>query len=240
MKSILRPAAGVFETFARRPVTAGAALLLAAAASLPAQGQAPAGRSIYTCVTAAGKTLTSDRLIAECSGREQRILNADGSLNRIVPPTLTAEERARAEERERAAAAVRNAKLEAARRDRSLLTRYPNEAAHRRARDASLDSARQLLHASEVRLTELAKERQPLLADAEFYTGKSLPPQLKAQLDANEVSAEGLRSQITAQKSELARLGKIYDDELARLKKLWAGAPPGSLDPLPAASAPAK
>ena len=74
-------------------------------------------------------------------------------------------------------------------------------------------------------------------ADAEFYVGKALPPQLKAQLDANDVSTEGQRSQIEAQKSELARINKNFDAELGRLKKLWAGAPPGSLEPPPAASA---
>ena len=202
--------------------------------------QAATGRSIYTCVSAAGKTLTSDRLIAECVGREQRILNPDGSLNRIVPPTLTGDERARAEERERAAAAARTAKTEAARRDRSLLTRYPDEAAHAKARASALDSASKLLQASEAQLVELANERKPLAADAEFYTGKPLPPQLKAQLDANDVSTDGQRSQIETQKAELMRINKNYDVELERLKKLWAGAPPGSLELQAAASAPAK
>ena len=202
--------------------------------------QATSGRSIYSCVSASGKTLTSDRLIAECSGREQRILNPDGSLNRIVPPTLTGEERAQAEERERVATAARNAKLEAARRDRSLLTRFPNEASHARARAAAIDSVNKLLRASEGRLVELAKERKPLTADAEFYAGKPLPPQLKAQLDANDVSTEGQRGQIESQKAELDRINKNYDTELQRLKKLWAGAPPGSLDPAASASAPAK
>jgi len=214
--------------------------LLALGAPALTWAQATSGRSIYSCVSAAGKTLTSDRLIAECSGREQRVLNADGSLNRIVPPTLTGEERAQAEERERVATAARNAKLEAARRDRSLLTRFPNEASHARARAAAIDSVNKLLRASEGRLVELAKERKPLTADAEFYAGKPLPPPLKAQLDANDVSTEGQRGQIESQKAELDRINKNYDIELQRLRKLWAGAPPGSLEPLASASAPTK
>ncbi|HWH82332.1 MAG TPA: hypothetical protein VNU71_08850 [Burkholderiaceae bacterium] len=209
--------------------------LLALGTSAPVWAQ---GRSIFTCVSASGKTLTSDRLIAECVGREQRVLNPDGSLNRIVPPTLTADERAQADERERVAAAAREARAEAVRRDRTLMQRYPNEAAHQRARESALGSARKLLQASEQRLAELVKERPPLLADAEFYAGKPLPPKLKAQLDANDVSTEGQRTQIEAQKAEIGRIEKSYDAELERLKKLWAGAPPGSLDPqLAAASA---
>jgi hypothetical protein len=97
-----------------------------------------------------------------------------------------------------------------------------------------------LLRASEGRLVELAKERKPLIADAEFYAGKPLPPQLKAQLDANDVSTEGQRGQIESQKAELDRINKNYDTELQRLRKLWAGAPPGSLEPQVGASAPTK
>ena len=211
-------------------------LLLSLGASPPAWSQATTGRSIYSCVSASGKTLSSDRLIAECTGREQRILNPDGTLNRVLPPSLTADERARAEERDSAAAVARAARADAARRDRSLLTRYPDETAHRRARDATLDSARKLLQANEARLTSLAKERMPLVADAEFYVGKPLPPQLRAQLDANDVSTEGQRSQIESQKLEMARVNRLYDAELERLKKLWAGAPPGSLEGRAAAS----
>ncbi len=226
---------------AHRPVAALLALALLGAGS-SASAQSSGGRAIFTCVSAAGKTLTSDRLIADCVGREQRVLNPDGSLNRVVPPTLTAEERAKVEEREAAAAQVRAARAEAVRRDRSLLTRYPNQAAHARARESTLDSVRKLLAASQVRLKSLEEERKPLLADAEFYTGKALPPKLKAQLDANEVSTEGQRGQIEAQKLEIARVNQRYDDELQRLNKLWAGAPPGTseLQASAAASAAAK
>ena len=230
----LRPLACV----ARRPAVGSALLALALLGVSPwASAQSGGARSIFTCVSAAGKTLTSDRLIADCVGREQRVLNPDGSLNRVVPPTLTADERARIEEREAAAAQARAVRAEAVRRDRSLLTRYPNQAAHSRARESTLDSVRKLLAASQVRLKSLEEERKPLLADAEFYVGKSLPPKLKAQLDANEVSTEGQRGQIEAQKLEMARVNQRYDEELQRLSKLWAGAPPGTSELQAAAAA---
>ena len=42
------------------------------------------------------------------------------------------------------------------------------------------------------------------------------------------------------QQIEVVRINALYDTELARLKKLWAGASPGSLGPVPtAAPAPA-
>ncbi len=194
-------------------------------AGAPAWGQpAPAGRAIYTCTDGAGKKQTSDRLIAACIGREQRILNADGSLNRVVAPALTADESAQADAREREATAAR----EAARRDRNLMARFPNEAAHRKARDAALDHVNKSLHLSEARLVTLASERKPLLAEAEFYAGKRVPAQLKAQIEANDASADALRSLVQNQQLEAARIDKTFDAELERLKQLWAGAPAGS------------
>jgi hypothetical protein len=57
-----------------------------------------------------------------------------------------------------------------------------------------------------------------------------LPFKLKQQLDANEAATQAQRELVENQKVELVRVNKLYDVELARLKKLWAGAPPGSLD----------
>ena len=54
-----------------------------------AQGQTPSAAGIYSCVDAQGRRLTSDRPIPDCTTREQRVLNKDGSVQRVVPPTLT-------------------------------------------------------------------------------------------------------------------------------------------------------
>lgn len=187
-----------------------------------------AGGAIYTCTTPDGRRVTSDRLIAECSNREQRLLNSDGSLRQIIPPQLTAEERAEKEARERKAELDRLAQLDAIRRDRHLMTRYPDEATHQKAREAALDTVRSAMRASEKRLAELAAERKPLLDEAEFYKGKPLPPKLKQALEGNEAATEAQRSAIQNQQAELERVNRLYDTELARLKRLWAGAPPGS------------
>jgi len=42
---------------------------------------AQAATTIYSCTDASGKKLTSDRPIAECANRDQRVLNADGSVS---------------------------------------------------------------------------------------------------------------------------------------------------------------
>lgn len=208
--------------------------LLAAGAWAQTAGTAPArGPGIYTCIDDKGRRLTADRPIPDCAAKEQQLLNRDGSLRAIIPPTLTAEERAEKEAKERAAAEARAAAADAVRRDRNLTARYPNEAAHQRAREAALDSMRLAMKATTVRQRELAAERKPLLDEAEFYQGKPLPPRLKAQIDANDAAVEAQRTAAANQEVELARINKLYDAELERLRKLWAGAPAGSLGPLP-------
>jgi hypothetical protein len=198
-----------------------------------------ASAAIYSCVDANGKKLTSDRPIAECSGRDQRVLNPDGSVKQVLPPTPTAEERAEQETRERQAAAERVALQDATRRDRNLMTRFPNVAAHNKARSAALDDVKASVQLSERRLAALAVDRKPLLDEAEFYVGKPLPLKIRQQLDANDAATEAQRSLIQNQQSEIVRINALYDAELAHLKKLWAGAPAGSVgtvQPAPAAS----
>jgi hypothetical protein len=193
---------------------------------------------IYTCVDANGRRLTADRPIAECRHKEQQILNRDGSVRGILPPTLTAEERAEKDARDRTAAEARAAAADAARRDRNLMARYPNEAAHQRAREVALDTVRLAIRATELRVRELELARKPLLEEAEFYVGKPLPPKLRTALDANDASTEAQRSATATQEAELGRINRLYDAELDRLRRLWAGVAPSSLRPLPSASAP--
>ncbi len=223
---------------ARRRLPTVPRLLLCAlgACAGTAWGAPPAGTStgpvggIYTCVAPDGRRLTSDRPIPECSTREQRMLNSDGSVRKLVPPQMTAEERADKEARDRKAEIERLQQLDAVRRDRNLMARYPDEAAHRKAREAALDTVRLAMRASETRMNELTTERKPLLSEAEFYKGKkALPPKLKQELEANEAATEAQRAAIQNQQAELERINRLYDAELARLKRLWAGAAPGTV-----------
>jgi hypothetical protein len=216
------------------PLTLLTLLLASAPAWLHAQpSPAPASAAgIYTCVDDQGRKITSDRPIASCTAKEQRVLNKDGSLKTMYPPILTVEERAQKEATERKLAEDRAAHNDAVRRDRNLLARYPNEAPHRKAREAALDTVRVAMKASEQRLRDLAAERKPLLAEAEFYVGKPLPPKLHSQLDANDAATAAQREAAINQEAELERVNRLYDAELARLKLLWAGALPGSMGPI--------
>lgn len=206
--------------------------------------QAAAGTSsysmqggIYSCVDGHGKRLTSDRPIPECLDREQRVLNKDGSQRKVLPPRQTPQERAAAEEARRQKAAAELAYKDAVRRDRNLMGRYPNEVAHQKARQSALDDMRKAVASSEKRIADLKAERKPLLADAEFYKGKAMPFKLRSSLEGNQASQEAQAEIIENQRAEMVRIHAIYDQELARLRKLWAGAEPGSIPDVSAAPA---
>lgn len=215
----------------KRLLAAEIVLCLCASAG---QGVSAAPAQIYSCIDANGNKLTSDRPIPACNNREQRVLNADGSVRKIVPPTPTADERAEAEAAERRAAIERAAQQDAIRRDRNLLNRFPDEAVHQRAREAALDDVRKALRNSEERIKLLAAERKPLHDEAEFYVGRELPAALRQAFDANDAAVEAQRTLIANQQAEIVRINKLYDVELERLKRLWAGALPGSMGSLPA------
>lgn len=190
---------------------------------------ATAASGIYICVDANGKRLTSDRPIGECLDREQRVLNKDGSQRAVLGPRVTARERAEREEVQRQQALAEQTHKDAVRRDRNLLQRYPTEAVHHAARQAALDDLRKAMAGSQKRITELMAERKKLVADAEFYKGKPLPFKLRSSLEGNEATQQAQQDIIENHKAEMVRITALYDVELARLRKLWAGVEPGSI-----------
>lgn len=210
----------------------GAAWFLATAVTAVQAQSAPAPR-IFQCVLPDGRKVTSDKPIAECStqGRNQRELNKDGSEKAIVEPPPTEDEKAERERIRQKQDAERKEREIAARSDRDLMKRYPDEAAHGKGREKALDDVRSSVRNSEARIKLLQQERRPLTDEAEFYRNKSMPAKLKAQLDANDAALDAQKSLVQNQEIEIARISGRYDRELARLRRLWDGALPGSLGP---------
>jgi len=83
---------------------------------------------IYTCVDAKGRRLTSDRPILDCLDREQTELSSSGKVVRKLGPSLTGEERAIEEEKQRKILEEKARVEDEKRRDRALLSRFPDRA----------------------------------------------------------------------------------------------------------------
>lgn len=210
-------------------------LCTSAALSQPAPAPAQAGPKIYSCTTADGRRLTSDRPIPECHGREQTLLRSDGSVRGKVAPAQSPEERAAEEARQKELAAQRAALEDAARHDRNLMARFKSREAHDRARASALDDLDAATQVTQRRLAALTKERKTLDDEAEFYKKKTLPPKLKQALDVNEAAMDAQKLFLDQRAAERVRVNRRYDLELTRLQKLWGGAAPGSLGPAPSA-----
>ncbi len=180
--------------------------------------------AIFTCVDAQGRRITSDRPIAACMDREQRELSPSGSVRRVIPPEPTAEERA-ALDAKRKADAERDARLnEEKRRERALLSRYPNEAAHQRERVKALESVDAVEAAIHHRIEELVKQRAKLNEEMAFYAKDpaKTPPLLKRKFNDNENLVSAQQSALKQQAEERQRVSERFDAELEQLRKLWA------------------
>lgn len=196
-------------------------LLALAAAPAHVQAQAPGG--IYTCVDANGRKLTSDRPIPACIDREQKILNPSGTVRGSMAPTLTPQELAAQEEKEKLQAQERNRKDEEKRRDRALLVRYPTRTAHDTERAEALKQIDVVKAAAANRVVELKRQRSLLDEEMEFYKKDptKAPMRLRRQVDELTESLVVQTRFITDQDGEIKRVSARFDEELVRLKLLW-------------------
>ncbi len=181
-------------------------------------------QAIYSCVDGTGRKITSDRPIVECIDRVQREINPSGTVKRVVGPSLTAQERAVQEEKDKVAAEVRAREAEEKRRDRALLLRYPNRAVHDKERTEALSQIDEVIKASNKRTAELAEQRKAVNIDFEFYKsdpGKA-PASLKRRLDENDNSIAVQKRFIADQEGEKKRVSLRFEEELLKLNQLWA------------------
>ncbi|MEJ5992554.1 DUF4124 domain-containing protein [Ramlibacter sp. PS3R-8] len=205
-------------------------LLTSAAAMASAQGS-----RIYTCVDAKGRKLTSDRPIVDCIDREQKELSGSGTVRRTVPPTPTAQERALIEERERKAADEKQRLADERRAVRALVSRYPNRAAHDAERSRALQAQQEVISTGQRRIEELNDQRKLLTVETEFYKDVGQwPSLLKRQFDENAQQLAAQQRFMASQDEERARINARYDEELARLRPLWAQRSTAAADPPPA------
>ena len=201
--------------------TMAAVAWVALAAGLCSIAQA---QGIYSCVDAAGRKITADRPIAECIDRTQRQINPSGTVKRVVGPSLTAQERTAQEQKDKAAAEVRAREAEEKRRDRALLLRYPSRAVHDKERAEALDQIDAVISAASKRTTELVGQRKAIDADFEFYKSDPAraPASLKRRLEENDSSVAVQKRFIADQDTEKKRVNLRFDEELVKLKQLWA------------------
>lgn len=191
----------------------------------------PVVGGVYTCVDAKGRKLTADRPIPECTDREQKILNPSGTVRAKVGPTLTAQERADLEQKEKREIEERSRSVDEKRRDRALLARYPNKGVHDQERQQALTQIGVVVLAAKNRLDELSKQRIAIDEELEFYKKDpaKAPAYVRRQLEENVQSQAVQRRFIGEQEAESKRVNLRFDDELVRLSYLWTTIAPNAV-----------
>ena len=206
------------------------ALVLATAGSAWAAPGTIQG-SIFTC-TVNGKTISGDRIPAECSNSDVRELNRDGSVRRVIarPPTQE-EQRARANEAKKRL--EEEDKLQAQRRrDKSLLEAYASDQEIEAARAKSLESATQSIARASQRIERLTGERKKLDDEAEFYKKRVLPDQVKRSYVSNQQQISSEEKALSDAQAETRRINELFDAQKRRFRELLAqGARPVQRNP---------
>jgi len=186
---------------------------------------APASaNSIYTCVDASGRRLTSDRPILECIDREQRELTPSGTVRRIVAPSYTAQERAAMEAKALKEAEEQHRLADERQRLRALATRFPDQASFDRERAAAIATVEEVIATATRRSSELRTERRRLDAESEFYAKdpSRTPAHLRRSIEDNDRTLQAQDRFIADRTKERERVAHQFDDIQAQLLVLWA------------------
>lgn len=212
----------------------GSAWLLATAALL-AEAAPPQGRVTYCCTDNAGKQVCSDVLPPQCYDRAYREINSRGTTIRQVEAPLTPEQRSAKVAEAKKAKEEEVRRLEQDRMNRALLATYATEKDIDDARDRALADIDKSIKALEAKKAELAKRKQQLDAEAEFYKKKAPPPQLQAQMNDNDAEMKAQETSIEGRLKEIELVKARYADEKARYVELMQKKSPGkSSVPAPA------
>lgn len=185
-------------------------------ASAQAQG-------IYTCTDHKGRRITSDRPIVECLDREQQQLGKTGIVRQVVPPSYTANERAKIEDKQRAENEIKARAAEEKRRERALLIRYPNQAVHNKERQEALAQIDEVIAAVNKREGALKLQRKEVETEMEFYQAdlSKAPFWLRRKLEDSDKQMVVQKRFLEEQAQEKLRINQRFDEELVKLRQLW-------------------
>jgi len=187
-----------------------------AATSMPSFAQT----RIYTCKDASGKTITSDRPLPECQGREGRVLSGQGATVQKIDAPLTPEQIAAREAEQHKKREEEERRREQLRKDKALLNTYSSLDDIESKRQRALAQVEREMRESERRVSLLERQASENRAEAEFYKKKALPPELKRRVDENEAAVKAERGLYSAKKDEVAQVNTKFDEDRKRYVEL--------------------
>ena len=183
---------------------------------------------IYTCKDANGKTITSDRPLPECQGREGRVLSGQGTTVKKIDAPLTPEQIAAREAKEQRKRVEEERRREQLRKDKALLNTYASLDDIESKRQRALSQVEREARESERRISLLERQASENRSEADFYKKKAMPSDLKRRLDENEAALKAEKNLFGQKKDEVAQVNVKFDEDKKRYLDLIgaASAPP--------------
>lgn len=200
--------------------------LLAAGLVLLAQGVGAAGTTTITCCEdASGRRICADVLPPACYGRAYREISPQGTVTKVVPAPMTAEELARAAQEEKARKATEERAKEERRRDVALLQTYSSLADLDAQKERAVADIDRDLAEARQREAEVLARRAKLDQEAEFYAKKPRPPQLVNAYRENDSELAAQRSVVESKQRDLETVKTRYDNDRRRYTELLSQNP---------------
>jgi hypothetical protein len=204
---------------------------------------AAAQMRIFCCDDASGRKVCGDFLPAACQGRAYEERDNKGFVSKMVEAPLTDEQLARREAEKVKKELEAKKAGEERRRTLALLSTYSSERDINSARDRSLAEVEKNMKESQQRLEDAKKKKLKLDSDKEFYKGKALPEQVKAQVRDNDKEIKAQQAAVDSRVKEMEEIRSRFEDEKKRYLELTgkksSGATPAAAPATAPAAAPA-
>jgi len=178
---------------------------------------------IYTCKDEKGRTITSDRPLQECVGREGRVLGKDGTTIQRIDAPPTAEQLAAREAEAAKKKQEDDRRREQLRKDKALLNTYENVDDIESKRQRALQQVEREARESEKRMGILQKQGADNAAEAEFYKKKAMPADLRRRIDENEAALRAEKLLFASKRDEVSQVNLKFDDDKKRYLELTSG-----------------
>ena len=196
-----------------------ALLACALLAGAPAQAQ----RLYKYTDPVTGKTVYTDKLPTEATGRANEQLTRQGTVVRREPAAPTPEELvAREADRKRKMEEEMAAKEEK-RKNQALLNTYATEKDIDDARARALQSNDEAIKDAERKVADAQKRQKQLATEAEFYQKRPMPGQLKLDIQNNQVELKAQGDLLDAKRKETTVINAKYDEDKRRYLELMKG-----------------
>ena len=177
--------------------------------------------NIYICKDAAGRTLSSDRPIAECSTQPMRVMDNSGITRREIAAPLTPEEKQKSEQEARARRAEELAVVEQRRNDTAILSRFHSEDEIKGAGRSNAAIVQENVKRETQVLAAAEKRQQAAESDlAQLPDKNARSAYLRQRLEEADRAVNGSRRRLDDYEAEILQINTRTEATLTRFREL--------------------